>query len=711
MLTSTSYVPENNDSHNGVYRWSVSGDNSYPDGTIFTCSVTGSVECSAYSPVQGYPEYYDFNFSTYVSPAPADTSISSVSGSGTYGGTATLTATLESDSSALKDKNVEFTLGENAVCDTDTDDDALPDCPTTDEDGLATLENVSLSGYTAADSPYENEVSASFAGDRDYEQSSAQGDLTVGKAEQDTLTVNAPASMTYGQDAATLTTSGGNNGTGAVSYDVGSSTGCSVSVDQLTVTDASGTCSVTATKAADGNYNNTTSDAVRVTLGKASQTIGFDALANKTYGDEDFTLSATGGDSQNPVTFALGSGSVGCSLSGTNNATVTITGVTGATDKCIITASQAGNTNYEAATSVTRDFTIAKAALTIAADNKSMTYGDNLPTFSYTPTGFMPGDTASVISGSVSYSTNPQASSSSAAGTYAIVPDISGLSATNYTLIAQNGTLTVDKRQANVAYTGDNYTAVASGNANINLSANVSRTNSSTAGNLALAEVEFSVKKFGGGVQTTAYATADANGVAKTTASIPASTDPYTVEVRIRPTNSYWKSGTDIGSLSVVPSSGSVRTAGGGWIADDKNTINAKSNFGFSVQNSKTGMKGNSLFIYRVLEGSDQVQYVVKSNSWQGGGLSFKVNNDPARATFTGKANVQRYVNGVQDTSFNGGNHTFTVDDLDGDLKNPKVKDGYAITVRNSANQIVKQLGSRATPVTLGGGNVLIQAK
>jgi hypothetical protein len=357
--------------------------------------------------------------------------------------------------------------------------------------------------------------------------------------------------------------------------------------------------------------------------------------------------------------------------------------------------------------------TLGKAALTITADNKSMIYGDSLPTFSYTPTGFVGTDTADsvTINGSVSYSTNPQASSSSKAGTYAIVPDISGLSATNYTLTAQNGTLTVDKRQSNVQYTGDNYAAVASGNATINLSANVSRTNSSTAGNLALAEVEFVVKKFGGGVQTTAYATADANGVAKTTASIPASTDPYTVEVTIRPTNSYWTSGTEVSSLSVVVLSGSARTAGGGWIADDKNTINGKSNFGFSVQNTKTGMKGNALFIYRVMEGSDQVQYVVKSNSWQGGSLAFDVNRDPARATFTGKANVQRYVNGVLDTTFSGGNHTFTVDDLDGDLKNPKMKDGYAITVRNSANQIVKQQGSRTSPVTLGGGNVLVQKK
>jgi hypothetical protein len=68
-------------------------------------------------------------------------------------------------------------------------------------------------------------------------------------------------------------------------------------------------------------------------------------------------------------------------------------------------------------------------------------------------------------------------------------------------------------------------------------------------------------------------------------------------------------------------------------------------------------------------------------------------------------------VNGVLDTAFAGGNYTFTVDDFDGDLKNPKQKDGYAIVVRNSSNVIVKQLGTRTAPVTLGGGNTLVQIK
>jgi hypothetical protein len=71
-------------------------------------------------------------------------------------------------------------------------------------------------------------------------------------------------------------------------------------------------------------------------------------------------------------------------------------------------------------------------------------------------------------------------------------------------------------------------------------------------------------------------------------------------------------------------------------------------------------------------------------------------------------------VNGVQDTTFSGGNYTFTVNVFDGDLKTVRETDGYAITVRNSSNVIVKQQSGSAsstTPLTMGGGNVLIQAQ
>src|SRR5439155_13718212 len=88
---------------------------------------------------------------------------------------------------------------------------------------------------------------------------SAAATVTLQKATQATLTVNAPVSLTFGTTA-TLTSSGG-SGTGAVTFSAGGSTGCAVSGDQLSVTNASGTCAVTATKAGDNNFNAPTTSA------------------------------------------------------------------------------------------------------------------------------------------------------------------------------------------------------------------------------------------------------------------------------------------------------------------------------------------------------------------------------------------------------------------------------------------------------------------
>jgi hypothetical protein len=86
-----------------------------------------------------------------------------------------------------------------------------------------------------------------------------------------------------------------------------------------------------------------------LTIDKATQSIVFGALADRTFGDAAFTVTATGGDSGNTVTFAaLGN----CSVLG-NLVTLTAPG------SCTVTASQAGNANYTAATDVPRSFTIA----------------------------------------------------------------------------------------------------------------------------------------------------------------------------------------------------------------------------------------------------------------------------------------------------------------------------------------------------------------
>ena len=104
---------------------------------------------------------------------------------------------------------------------------------------------------------------------------------------------------------------------------------------------------VTATYGGDSNFNGSTSPSFTQTVDKANQTITFGALADKTYGDADFTVSATA-SSGLPVSFtASGAGTV-------SGNTVHITGV----GSCTITAQQTGDGNYNAAPDVSQTFTV-----------------------------------------------------------------------------------------------------------------------------------------------------------------------------------------------------------------------------------------------------------------------------------------------------------------------------------------------------------------
>ena len=98
------------------------------------------------------------------------------------------------------------------------------------------------------------------------------------------------------------------------------------------------------------------STSVTVHVATAPQAISFGALPNHTYGDAPFAISATGGASGHPVTFSAGAA---CSIAGD---LVTIT----AAGSCTVTAAQAGDANYDAATPVAQSFSIALASQTIA---------------------------------------------------------------------------------------------------------------------------------------------------------------------------------------------------------------------------------------------------------------------------------------------------------------------------------------------------------
>ncbi len=95
-----------------------------------------------------------------------------------------------------------------------------------------------------------------------------------------------------------------------------------------------------------------------------AQTITFNTLPNQLI-TSTLTLSATGGGSGNPVTFAVTSGPAVIT-----SGVLTFTGAGSVT----ITASQAGNANYNAATSVSRSLTVSKLTATVTLSNLSQYY-------------------------------------------------------------------------------------------------------------------------------------------------------------------------------------------------------------------------------------------------------------------------------------------------------------------------------------------------
>jgi hypothetical protein len=125
---------------------------------------------------------------------------------------------------------------------------------------------------------------------------------------------------------------------------------------------------------ASGQGNSGTTSSVIFTYEAINQTITFDQLAAKTYGDGNFNMTATA-TSGLTVSFASSNTSV-ATVSGN---TVTIVGAGTTT----ITASQSGNGYYNAAENVTQELIVNKRLVTVTADAKSKVYSEDDPPLTY----------------------------------------------------------------------------------------------------------------------------------------------------------------------------------------------------------------------------------------------------------------------------------------------------------------------------------------
>ena len=108
-----------------------------------------------------------------------------------------------------------------------------------------------------------------------------------------------------------------------------------------------------------------------------------------------------------------------------------------------ITVSYPGDSaNFLANSSNTLNFTVNQSPLTVTATSPSpIAYGQPIPSLTYTITGFVNGDTSSVITGSAVLTTT--ATSTSQPGDYPITFSTKTLAATNYSFNYVDGTLTI----------------------------------------------------------------------------------------------------------------------------------------------------------------------------------------------------------------------------------------------------------------------------
>jgi hypothetical protein len=93
------------------------------------------------------------------------------------------------------------------------------------------------------------------------------------------------------------------------------------------------------------------------------------------------------------------------------------------------------------AKTVTFSLTVTKVPLTVTATNVTVQYGQAIPALTYTVSGFVNGDTSSVLSGSPAESTT--AKPTSAPGTYPITISQGSLTSANYSFTFVNGVLTI----------------------------------------------------------------------------------------------------------------------------------------------------------------------------------------------------------------------------------------------------------------------------
>ena len=175
-------------------------------------------------------------------------------------------------------------------------------------------------------------------------------------------------------DAVISLTSSGGSGTGAISY-AATGTACEVpatgaNAGKLVITSGTGTCSVTATKAADDNYTAISSAAQTITVAKAAQAALTMTSQNSGTFDDVISLTSSGGSG---TAHHLRGHRHRLRRSPPPGRTPASSSSPAAPATCSVTATKAADDNYTAVSSAAQSVHVSKAARRLCSSPRPLT--------------------------------------------------------------------------------------------------------------------------------------------------------------------------------------------------------------------------------------------------------------------------------------------------------------------------------------------------
>lgn len=220
----------------------------------------------------------------------------------------------------------------------------------------------------------------------------------------------------------------------AISIASGSSSVCSIASGVVTFNTV-GNCIIQYNQSGDANYSAATQVTESLAVGQETPTFSWISGTSRIYGSSSFDLGDP--DSSSPGYWSFSSGST--SVASISGRTVTIVGYGNSTITATFTPTD--TTNYVSGGTITMSFSVQKAALTVTASSHTVAYGDAIPAITPTYSGFVNGDSSTVVSGIACSTTYTTTTAVGTAGS-----SCTGASASNYSVTYTGGTITVNPK-------------------------------------------------------------------------------------------------------------------------------------------------------------------------------------------------------------------------------------------------------------------------